>query len=275
VEKMIKIDLFQAGYCMQCEKIARRNGKIKNVKFPMIVGYIEYGKEKIIFDTGYSEHFKECTQKMPEKLYDLVVPVMLSEEKNIYNILKKNGINPEEITKVILSHFHADHISGVSLFNNTKVLCSKIGFKDFSESKGLMAIKEGYLHKLLPKDFGDHAIFFEDLNKVDGVILEGFDNAYWIDQEKEIAIVELLGHKKGHYGLYIKELNVFFIADACWKRESFLNLDYPNIIGLSIQENKKEYIETINKLNKLSKSSDIKIIPSHCIDTYNDFKKSV
>lgn len=271
---MVKIDLFKAGHCMQCEKLARKKGVFKNVKFPMIVGYIEYGEEKVLFDTGYSEHFKECTSKYPQKLYDLLVPVTLEEKsENIYNVLKENNIDPESITKIILSHFHADHISGVNSFSNVDILCSKEGYKDFKDAKGLMAVREGYLKNLLPEDFESRSSYFENLEKVEKEdLLEGFNEAYWLDKSAGISLIELKGHKKGHFGLYIKSLNTFFIADSCWQREAYMNLDFPSFIGLSIQENKKDYINTIKKINKLYKLG-INMIPCHCIKTYNEFKK--
>ena len=56
----------------------------------------------------------------------------------LYSNLEKNGIKPEQVTKVLMSHLHKDHAGGVCLENDHSnlvlakcyLLCSKkrIGF---------------------------------------------------------------------------------------------------------------------------------------------------
>lgn len=268
---MVSFKLFKAGYCKQCEKIARKSGDVKVAEFPMIVGLIEFGDEKVLFDTGYSRHFKECTGPLPEKLYDMLIPVTLDDDGDIANILLKNGIDPYSITKVVLSHFHADHISGVRLFDHAQVICSKAGMEDFYSRGRIASIREGYLHGLLPDNFKDKAHFFEDLERVNETLLAGFDNAFWLNKENEIAIVELPGHKKGHFGLYIKPLNTLFAADVCWRRETYIDLQMPSFIGLAVQEDKQAYVETIRLVHKLHHEQGVRIILCHCLDSYQDY----
>lgn len=51
-------------------------------------------------------------------LIDTGLGFSLNNEPQIYTNLKNNGIQPNQITKVLLSHLHKDHAGGVSFRNN-------------------------------------------------------------------------------------------------------------------------------------------------------------
>lgn len=44
---------------------------------------------------------------------------------DIVQILKDNGYNAEDITSLVLTHCHWDHIGGLSLFPNAKIYCQR------------------------------------------------------------------------------------------------------------------------------------------------------
>lgn len=269
-----KVKLLKVGYCKHCERIARKKGNFKNVKFPMIVGLIEDDeKGNILFDTGYSEHFHECTSKFPDKLYALTTPVTLPENEKIENILKKENLTTDDINYVVISHFHADHISGLRSFNKAKFVCSKLEYEQFKSLSGIKAVKKGFLKGLIPDNFEERTTFVENLDKIN---LEKeklpFKTGYYFS--KDLSIVGLEGHSLGQIGMFVKN-DYFFIADACWFEETYKNLDLPSKITSFVFDNMKNYKKNVLKINELYKyNKNIKIIPSHCNKTYEREKNN-
>lgn len=269
-----KIKLLKVGSCKQCERIAKKSGEFKHIDFPMIVGLIKH-KEKgnILFDTGYSQHFFECTDKYPNKLYADITPVSLPDDEQIENLLKKEGLSCDDINYVIISHFHADHISGLNLFKKATFICSKEALHDLENNHNLFALKKGYLKDLIPDDFTRRLLLINDFNsKKLNSTLEPFGVGFPFTKDESLSFVYLEGHAKGQIGLII-ENEVFFVADACWFDDTYKNLDYPLSITKLFFDNDKEYKRTVNKLNKLYLTNKkIKIIPSHCENSYLLYK---
>ena len=70
-------------------------------------------EKKILIDTGAGKNWNEKF----EKIY--------SVNNNVHDMfpaLEKLGVNKEEITDVILTHLHFDHIGGAVLFENDKII---------------------------------------------------------------------------------------------------------------------------------------------------------
>ena len=68
---------------------------------------IEYKNEKILFDLGIGK----CHYETPEGF---------GVGGELLNNLKKAGLDRKDITKVIYSHFHPDHIGWTSIEENGK-----------------------------------------------------------------------------------------------------------------------------------------------------------
>lgn len=75
------------------------------------------GEEVILVDTGY-DNKKAENQALADG-------VNLTQYQNPVTVLKKIGINPEDVKHVILTHAHWDHMGGINLFPNAKFYIQK------------------------------------------------------------------------------------------------------------------------------------------------------
>ncbi len=116
------------------EKIAYSKGTWKQICFPATVGLLQHPElGYILFDTGYARHFKEATKKFPYSVYAKLTPVHFTEEQSIKQQLLLDGIQPEEIKYIILSHFHGDHTAGLPDFPKAKILTFAKAYEDIKE----------------------------------------------------------------------------------------------------------------------------------------------
>lgn len=265
----INIRLFSTGYCTANNKHIHKNEKSYKVKCHAIFALIEHYKlGKILYDTGYSNSFYEETKKMPYFLYKLATPVYHKDENSCINQLKNIGLTSKDISYIIISHFHADHISGLKDFIDNTILCSGIGLNDFQSKNSLSGVLKGYIKPLAPKSL--NYLFPE--NFLTKTKFGNFDSWQW---EENVFFIDLSGHCKGQLGLFLKNTNlgdVFFVADSVWSSKAFREKIYPSkITSIFVDDLKKSY-DCLSKINQFYiENPNVLIIPSHCNEIVNKY----
>ncbi len=266
---MIEYKILKAGYCLQNELCSIIKGKNKQTKFYAMFVLLKHEKYgNILFDTGYSNYFYEASQFFPYSIYEKITPVFTDKQNSAKYQLEQLGINSNDISYIIISHFHADHIGGLKDFNNAKFICHKEAYSYLKNKKGVSALKEGFLPNLLPDDFEKRLITLE--NKIISSDFKPFDSYYDVFNDKSILAFDLSGHAKGQIGILVNDK--FFAADSCWHSKSYKkNLPPPLWVRLLLGDN-KEYLKTLDKLHQFyDKNPEIEIIPSHCNDFWSKY----
>lgn len=264
---MVEYKILKAGYCLQNEVCSIMKGKNKKTKFYAMFVLLKHEKfGNILFDTGYDTSFYEASKKFPYSIYAKITPVFIDKENSAEYQLEKLGIRADEVSYIIISHFHADHIAGLKKFNNAKFICIEAAYQNIMNKKSFSALKEGFLPDLLPDNFQERLMFLK--NKIKSDKFKPFEYYYDIFGDNSILAFDLSGHAKGQTGILVEDK--FFIADACWYSNSYKrNLPPPLWVRLILGDN-KEYLKTLDKLHQFYENySEIEIIPSHCNDFWS------
>lgn len=262
MSKRIHIDFFTTGYCTAKNSHVHKGEKPFITKFEALCALIDHPSlGKILFDTGYSNRFFDVTKKYPYRLYALATPVFHFEKQSCVNQLQQLGVKTEDIAHVVVSHFHADHICGLSDFHKNNFWCSEIGLNHFKSKNALAGVSAGYLKPLLPDKFcAQHPE--KELRKI---TLGKFNAWQW---KEDILFVDLPGHCRGQIGLFLRNTNlgdVFLVADAAWSSRAFKERIYPSRIVSFFVDNYKTLTQTIDNLHSFHTDNlDVKIIPTHC-----------
>lgn len=277
---MLPYKLFQTGYCTHNAKVALQGEPSYEMKFPATVVLLSHPvKGYILFDTGYSERFYEETKKFPYSIYAKITPVHVKEEDSILVQLEKENIHADDIRYIFLSHFHADHMCGLKDFPNSIFICSKEAYQSVKNKKGISAVISAYIPNLLPGDFDDRVLFIEDAkpteapNRPSSMITEVFQKPLFdLWGDGSCLALDLSGHAKGQYGLIFendKGGTVFLAADSVWRSAGFRENRPPSKLAYLIMDNVKEYKDNFERIVRLhSLNKEIKIIPSHCEEPY-------
>lgn len=262
----------KAGCCTHPEFITIRGGKFSPVEFPSYFGLINHPtRGYILYDTGYSSHFHTATKHFPEKLYALLTPVKKHLTESALMYLQNLGVSPSEVSTIIISHLHADHIAGIKDFPQAKFICMKAACRLMLNSSKVKNLLRGILPTLLPDDFGDRVSFAEDYSIVSlGYQWLPYDTAFDLLGDGSLLGVPLPGHAEGHMGLILKsesDRDIFLVGDAAWHSETIRSLRLPHPLVRLLNHNHTLYYENIKKLNALSRlRKDLTLVPSHCIE---------
>ncbi len=104
----------------------------KSLPFSWMFYVIKYKDKTILVDTGFEE--------------DLFIEFFNIDYEHPLIVLERLGINPKEVTDVILTHSHFDHIGNVDKFKKAKIYIQEDELNEFKESsndKDLVNFLEG------------------------------------------------------------------------------------------------------------------------------------
>ncbi|EFC41588.1 predicted protein [Naegleria gruberi] len=201
----------------------------QSIKFPSLFGIFKHTKYGyILYDTGYCNRFYKETSNLPFYLYGKLIPVYLNENESASEILNtKYGINNNDIKFIIISHFHADHISGLIDFPNAKFIYSKEGFEYLNQLKNsnsnIKCCLNGFIPNLLPLDFLNRSIqlSINDFKFINNIPFKVFD----LFNDNSIFIVDLPGHCLGHFGVFFKCNNQNLLHNNTINNNENINID--------------------------------------------------
>jgi N-acyl homoserine lactone hydrolase len=176
---------------------------------------VETDEETVLIDSGMGE--------LPEpysKFYKT------EREQTILSGLQKERLNPEDITAVINTHLHMDHVGGNKLFPNAKTYVQK----------------EELDYAYNPHRFQRAAYIREFFDGLDFVTVHG-DYTF----SDTIEIISTPGHTPGHQSVMIHgEKDYIYCGDIAPLKE---NLERRNIVG--VLYNPVDALESLDRLRNL------------------------
>ena len=262
---MAKITLFKAGYCTHLACIAIRGAQAKTCQFPAQTALIEAHGRYWLWDTGYANHFFDATRIGVYALYPKVTPVYFDSNESMLAQLQAQGLRPQDLSGVILSHFHGDHIAGAKDFAKTPFICSNEGWRKMRPLKGISAVRKGYIPELLPPDFANQTQFIEQFLQIDlPVELAPFTQGYVLpNSQQEVIFVPLPGHAAGQIGAFVQTDDGWLLlaADAAWSKVNFQGKP-PSRLAHLLMDDTRAFYQTLEKLATLHRNG-VQIILSH------------
>lgn len=282
----LKIKLFEGGHCVHPGFVVKPGSGIKLRNFPAAVALIEHPQQGyILFDTGYHENFFKSTRPFPERFYAWTTPCKLEHGDGIVEQLNNQGIKPQDINHLVLSHFHADHIAAVSEFTQAVIHCTQQGIDTIKNVGRINGVRKGYLKALLPpqvlKQVHTYTNFPLSFAQVinDTKVPKYIDiklQCYDLFNDKSLYLIALPGHAAGQIGLLCKlnEQWIFLLADACWLIESLSHNINQHWLAKFLCDDVPEYQDTLAQLRLCYQHYNhiITFVPSHCSETINTLK---
>ncbi len=266
---MVKLTLFQAGYCTAPEHLLQRRGRRVEVKLPALFALIEHPKfGYILFDTGYSRRFYEETSRGWNWLYGKITPVTIDERNEAQAQLARQGIGVNEIEHVLISHFHADHVGALRDFPKAKFHYLAEGWDTLRNKKGFAAVRQAFLPGLLPADFETRGVAYPSIHETPlPPNLAPFTHGLDLFGDETIWLISLPGHAVGQMGVAVQAEDGFYflVADACWQSIAYQEYRLPSRLAYLLFPYPRLYDMTLKQIHGVwQRQSGVHIIPSHC-----------
>lgn len=268
--KRCRVHILRAGACVHPAVMTRRDAGLAPIVFPALAALIVHPDEgPILFDTGYDPAFFAATEPFPERIYRWATPVTLEPGQAVADRLPAFGYTPEDIRAVVVSHFHGDHVAGLTRFPNARIFCARAGLEQVQRKGRIARVRRGVLAALVPADMDCRAVFFEDRPPVAlGPNLAPFETGADLLGDGSLTAVQLPGHCPGHWGLLVRQTDDhtrFLIADAAWSSGAVRDDVPPPRVTTALLGQTGPYRETLNALHRLwARNPELIVTPSHC-----------
>ncbi len=236
-------------------------------RFPARSWLLEVGDRRWLWDTGYARWFEEVTREGIFRLYRRVTPVRFDPADAMVRQLQGIGLAPGDISGLILSHFHADHIAGLRDFPGVSFIASGEGWQETRRLRGFSALRQGFIPGLIPEDFDVdmQAIERFPLRPLPAE-LAPFTEGYALPNgNDEILLVPLPGHASGHIGAFVQTEDgwTLLASDAAWAPANYREMRGPSRMANLIMADSAAYYQTLGKLHQLWLGGKVKILLCH------------
>jgi nucleoside-diphosphate-sugar epimerase/glyoxylase-like metal-dependent hydrolase (beta-lactamase superfamily II) len=267
----VRLRMFSTGYTAHPAHLAESGApRNQTIRFHAMFALIEHPTQGItLFDTGYSPLFDSATRRWPYKLYRWMTPVKTCEELSAISILRRNGIDPGSIRRIILSHFHADHVCGLFDFPDAEILTSARAWLAIKGRRGFRAVSRAILPELLPADLEQRLRLIEHFQSPG---FGPFESTHDVFGDGSVRMVDLSGHALGQIGLLIQrdpmeDGRCLLAADAVWTSRTIQeNLKFTPGFRL-LAASAREARQSQQKLWQFYQQfPNIELIPTHCPD---------
>ncbi|QQK77031.1 N-acyl homoserine lactonase family protein [Salicibibacter cibarius] len=221
-------------------------GKSKSLWAPVSIYLIEHSKGYILVDTGWHEDIRNNQKEHLGRLINSMFKGDLPEGESVPEHLKRVGVHVRDLEYVLLTHLHADHVSGLSHVAGAKnILVSNIEWKDAQNNIN-------YNSKM-----------WEGVNvntfAFDKNTARPFKMEYDLFGDQSVVLVYTPGHTKGMFSVLLQSKNkrILLASDVGYSPHSWKNLVYPGITS-----NKKQAIQSLEWLKSIEGYID-QIIVNH------------
>ena len=162
--------------------------------------------------------------------------------------LRRRDVDPDKVDRVVMTHLHVDHTSGMRLLPNATFTITRDEWKAAharrSADKGFIA------HHLPPED------------RVDLVDFEGDDRTIDLLGDGSITLMSTPGHTPGHMSVLLKttgDRDVLIVGDAAYTLRSIETQTLPLLTA-----GDEQYAASLKELKDFSDSHpDAVIVPTH------------
>jgi nucleoside-diphosphate-sugar epimerase/glyoxylase-like metal-dependent hydrolase (beta-lactamase superfamily II) len=264
--KTVDLLIGVTGSATSFEAIAITDGEWKKMRFPStfsIIVHENYGVT--LFDTGYSPRYHSATSRPPYSIYQRSLQVECPESFSAAALLQQHGISTSDVKRIIISHFHADHVAGLRDFPQSEFIVTQRAWDDVKNTSGIRAMMRAFVPSLLPDDFEDRVrciSTFEDPG------FGAFPRTHDLFGDETIRLVDLSGHAAGMLGALLTVTGhdlVFLIADAAYSLDNVASNTPPHRITSLFDSDRKQMIKSLDKIHQLTLTHPhITIVPTHC-----------
>jgi glyoxylase-like metal-dependent hydrolase (beta-lactamase superfamily II) len=267
----LQCHILDTGYCLARESHILVGGTRRKVACHSLVALLHHPQHGwLLWDTGYAPRMLDATRSFPFRFYRYATPIHLKPELSVISQLPRWGLTPGDIRKILISHFHADHIAGLRDFPSAEYITSQVAYTDVCFRSGLSALRRAFIPTLLPSDFSARATL---LPPFQGSPLPALGPTHDLFGDGSLLLVELPGHARGQIGLlaHTERGRILFAADGCWQRRSIREQRPPSRLTNLFVDDASMVRTTIHRLHDFAqKQPDVLIIPSHCPEAFAD-----
>ena len=256
--KPLTFSIIQTGKAVTQEAFIYQGGSfLKQRTVSHVAVWVKHAKGNFLFDTGLGDKIDEQHAEM--SLFHATA-FAYEKEKSVKEQLIQQGISPDTIKTIVLSHLHWDHASGIKDFPSANIVTT-------NEEYSFATTEDAHSPAFLKSQYNGSAIRWDFLN-FEKKPYKCFDEYVDYFGDGSVVFVKLVGHTKGSLGMFLttsEGKQFFFTGDTTWSLEGFLNPSPKHFFPSMYVDLEKERLnETIISIHHLmKKDTALIVVPAH------------
>jgi glyoxylase-like metal-dependent hydrolase (beta-lactamase superfamily II) len=227
------------------EHLVLARGSAKRLRLGVRFAVCVHPKEgPILIDTGYGPEVTAGKRSFPLWVYAAILKPRLEDQPE--TLLKRLGFAAEDVKTIFITHFHADHVSGLRRFPHARFIAA--GWEMLKQRTPFDQLRHGVFAELLPPDFEARLTPLESLPTfaLPFDLGEGRD----IFGDGSLLSLPLPGHAVGHTGLIWPEQKLIYAADAQWLKRAMRENRPPKGAARWVYEDEAEMRQSLDLLRR-------------------------
>lgn len=245
------------------------------IQFPIYSVLIDHAEGRFLFDSGYDKaHMLSLLPPGPDG-DDARALMEQSERQTIPGQLDLIGLKPSDISHVMNSHYHVDHVGGNKHCTCATTICHR------AELEAATYPVPYEVHGYSDKSYSPHEVAVAALDGVElpaaeptGLATDIYTPKFDLisgDQEvaKGVWLFETPGHTPGHYSCMVKLADrrpMLFAGDACYSQHAADS----NIIP-AYHNHVADSFASLERLKSLAADHDAELFYSHDPDQWREY----
>jgi N-acyl homoserine lactone hydrolase len=241
------------------------------VKLPINVYVIEHDQGLVLFDAGADPRVVTDPDYWPDRITGLFMRNIfdweIKPEDNLANQLELAGYAAADVSKVVISHFHADHVGGIGEVPQADLFAAKDAWEHMM---GPHPEREMVLRR-------DIAILGAKWNEIafqptDDPALVPFNESFDLMGDGSMIVLPTPGHMPGAVSMLVKRTDgapLLLVGDLTYGEE-LLEQDQTPATG-----DTKVLLESFAKVRALKETMpDLVILPAHDLQAADKLERS-
>lgn len=194
--------------------------KSKQIEVPVTTYLIEHPEGNILVDAGWNERIRNRQKQHLGILSYSMFKGKLPKGESVKERLKEHGLQPSDLDYVILTHMHADHVSGVEHVKQAKNILT-------SAEEWRAAQKDIGYRKSMWSEVPIETFTMQDIPY--GPFYKGID----LFKDQSVLLVHTPGHSKGLLSILVETSSgwVLLASDVGYGRRSLEENRLPGLIA--------------------------------------------
>jgi N-acyl homoserine lactone hydrolase len=220
-----------------------------DLEFPVYSFVVEHPEGMLAIDTGLGRRMDVPGWQRR------FVPKVVSGPVAMDEAMRRRGLDPAAVSRVIITHLDWDHVGGVRSFPGAEVLVHRPEYESATGRLGAMR----YQTHSWPADFSP------TLYELETEPFGPFPTSLALTARGDVRVIPLPGHSAGQLGVAVatEDATLVFAADHVLRQDWFVE-DYAagRLLGLGIF-NPGLARETSRRLHRFVEDTGAVLLPSH------------
>lgn len=256
------VHILDGGEVTHLERLMDRGGAWRLRTVPARFAAIEHETEGVIlFDTGFHPSLRQRMRGVA-RAYHRVVPWRCTV--GTAEALRGAGLEPAQVSRVVLSHLHVDHLAGVHDFPRATVHLTRTAWDHLRSGSRLALARRGFFPELLPETIEPRIEWVEP--PPPGATLD--ESALDLLGDGTLGVVALPGHAPWQIGLVVRRASgprTFLVADATFGLDALRRGDLPSrAFRAAVFHDDAATRATVDHMRRWwSQEPDLRVVPAH------------